>query len=75
MDAGNLLAFDPSPVDPEAFRADPDQAQLELSTRMTQSLFATVFNLPSESAGARSARRAGVQPERRLISGPALSLV
>lgn len=44
------MAYDPSPVDPAAFKADPNGACLDLATRMCQSLFRTVFSLPSESA-------------------------
>ena len=47
-DLGNLMASDPSPVDAERLRADPDGTCLELATRITQSLVARLFELPSE---------------------------
>ncbi len=48
-DLGNLMASDPAPVDAERLRADPDGACLELATRITQSLVARLFELPSEA--------------------------
>lgn len=47
-DLGNLMACDPSPVDAERLRADPAGACLEMATRITQSLVARLFELPSE---------------------------
>ena len=47
-DLGNMMACDPSPVDAERLRADPAGACLEMATRITQSLVARLFELPSE---------------------------
>ncbi|KAK9841014.1 hypothetical protein WJX81_005502 [Elliptochloris bilobata] len=49
-DLGNMMACDPSPVDAERLRADPSLACLEMATRITQSLVARLFELPSEAA-------------------------
>ena len=43
-------AFDPSPVDAEALRRDPAAVCLDLATRITQSLIARIFALPSEAS-------------------------
>lgn len=47
---GNLAAYDPSPVDAEQFAANPDAACLTVATKITQSLVAKLFALPSEAA-------------------------
>ncbi len=42
------MACDPSPVDAERLRVDPAASCLEMATRITQSLVARLFELPSE---------------------------
>mmetsp|Transcript_2676 Transcript_2676/g.3042 ORF Transcript_2676/g.3042 Transcript_2676/m.3042 type:complete len:345 (+) Transcript_2676:123-1157(+) len=48
LDLGHLTAFDPSPADEAAFKADPNAATLEIGRAITQSLVAQIFDLPTE---------------------------
>lgn len=48
IDAGNLLAFDPRPIDSTEFRKNPDSYIKDLCQLSTQLLINQLFNLPVE---------------------------
>ena len=47
FDLGNLAAFDPSPINEEEARTNPDGCCQQLATSMTQALVEQLFALPS----------------------------
>jgi len=50
VDEGNLLVCDPSPVDREAFAADPEAKCKAVATSMAQALVKRLFSFPSQPA-------------------------
>ena len=48
FDLGNLAAFDPSPLNEEEARTNPDGCCQQLATTMTQALVERLFALPSQ---------------------------
>ena len=50
IDEGNLLVCDPSPIDREGFKRDPETKCKELATVMAQSLVKRLFTFPSTPA-------------------------
>lgn len=49
-DLGNLLAYDPSPIDPSLFKKNVETACQTLATQIAQALAHQLFELPSEAA-------------------------
>jgi len=49
-DLGNLLAFDPKPVDAKAFKTDGSKYLMEVARDNVQLLISKIFSLPTESS-------------------------